>query len=868
MIQAFYLDIMEANTSETLKTILKYSTEEAMRIGNDYVGVEHVLLGMLRQGENKAVGILNSLGVDARLLRQKIEEAVRPVQRDFSQAEDKDRHLPVNAQLDRMLRLMQVECFRLKQDQVEPEHALLAILKNEASLAGSILNAAGVTYDNVNACVQTSVAASSRPSPSDMEEGIGMHEYGEDEEKPRSGSNPAGTDTMKAAGAKSDTPVLDNFGRDLTKAAGSQLLDPVVGRDKELDRIIQILCRRKKNNPILIGDPGVGKSAIAEGLAQRIAGKKVPRLLKDKRIMTLDIASVVAGTKYRGQFEERMKAIINELQKHPEVIVFIDEIHTIVGAGNTAGALDASNMFKPALARGEIQCIGATTLDEYRQSIEKDGALERRFQKVLVEATSPEETLEILHNIRGKYEDHHLVRYTDQALKACVELTSRYITDRVLPDKAIDAMDEAGAKVHLRQSDVPQQILDLEARTEATKKEMMEAIRRQEFEKAARLRDEMGGMKDDLEQANREWQDRNDANRPEVQEEDITEVVSMMSGVPLQKVAQDERAQLLRMEDVLKSQVIGQDEAIHQLVRAIRRNRTGLKDPSRPIGSFIFLGPTGVGKTYLTKSLARYMFDSDSAMIRIDMSEYMEKFDVSRLIGSPPGYVGYEDGGQLTEKVRRKPYSIVLFDEVEKAHPDIFNLLLQVLDEGQLTDGLGRKVDFKNTIIIMTSNLGSRQLREFGNGVGFQTAARDASREFMARSIIDNALKKHFAPEFLNRVDDIVVFNNLGKDDIFRIIDIELRKLEERLAKLGIGLEVTDAAKTFLMEKGWDPDLGARPLRRSIEHYIEDELAERLVREELGPGDKLRVDAGGNGSGLEYGVQHRAGNSQAPGAQG
>lgn len=814
-----------------------------MRLGNDYVGVEHVLLGMLRQGDNKAVEILGRLGIEFRALRQKIEDAIKPAHRDFTQAEDKDRHLPVNSQLDRMLRLMQVECFRLKQDQVEPEHALLAILKNEASLAGSLLNAVGVTYDNVNAYVQASVPTSSQPAPTDVEEGIGMHEFGEDDERPKNGGGAtAGTDTVKAANAKSDTPVLDNFGRDLTKAARSQLLDPVVGRDKELDRIIQILCRRKKNNPILIGDPGVGKSAIAEGLAQRIADKKVPRLLKDKRLMTLDIASVVAGTKYRGQFEERMKAIINELQKHPEVIIFIDEIHTMVGAGNTAGALDASNMFKPALARGEIQCIGATTLDEYRQSIEKDGALERRFQKVLVEATTPEETLEILHNIRGKYEDHHVVRYSEEALKACVELTARYITDRVLPDKAIDAMDEAGSKVHLRQSDAPQAILELESRIEDIKQQMMDAIRKQEFENAAHLRDEMGGMKDELEKLNRDWQQQNDRNRPEVTEEEITEVVSMMSGVPLQKVAKDEKTQLLQMEDILKSQVIGQDEAIHKLVRAIRRNRTGLKDPFRPIGSFIFLGPTGVGKTYLTKSLARYMFNSESALIRVDMSEYMEKFDVSRLIGSPPGYVGYEDGGQLTEKVRRKPYSIVLFDEIEKAHPDIFNLLLQVLDDGQLTDGLGRKVDFKNTIIVMTSNLGSRQLREFGNGVGFQTAAKEAGRDEKAKSIVEKALKQHFAPEFLNRVDDVIMFNNLNRDDIFKIIDIELQKLRERLERIGIGLELTEGAKAFLMEKGWDPDMGARPLRRCLEHYVEDEIAEKLVREEIRNGETLLVD--------------------------
>lgn len=842
---------MEINISETLKTILNYSTEEAGRIGNDYVGVEHVVLGILRQGENRALQLMVQYGMNTKDLRKRIEEAVKPATRHQESDPQAEKVLPVNSQLDRMIKLMYLESLRFGQDQVETEHALLAILKNDSGLVANLFKAAGLTYENISALLQKErITDNGQPapegaasSPTNVEEGIGMHEYGEERGKGKS-SEAAPADIPKAANSKTDTPVLDNFGKDLTRAALEKLLDPVVGREKELDRITQILSRRKKNNPILIGDPGVGKSAIAEGLAQRIANHKVPHSLKNKRILTLDIASVVAGTKYRGQFEERMKAIINELQKHPEVIIFIDEIHTIVGAGNTAGALDASNMFKPALARGEIQCIGATTLDEYRQSIEKDGALERRFQKVLVEATNKDETLEILHNIKGRYEDHHMVRFSDEALKACIELTDRYITDRVLPDKAIDALDEAGAKVHLSQADVPASVLQLEENIAKTKQEMVGAIKNQRFEEAAKLRDEMSGMQKQLEEENKLWEQENQANRPIVTEEDVTDVVAMMSGVPLQKVAQNEMEQLLQMEEVLENQVIGQNEAIHKLVRAIRRNRTGLKDPSRPIGSFIFLGPTGVGKTYLTKCLAKYMFNSESALIRVDMSEYMEKFDVSRLIGSPPGYVGYEDGGQLTEKVRRKPYSIVLFDEIEKAHPDIFNLLLQVLDDGQLTDGLGRRIDFKNTIIIMTSNLGSRQLREFGIGVGFQTAAKEAGKSDWERSIIDNALKRHFAPEFLNRIDDVLMFNNLSKENIFKIIDIELNKLRERLNKMEAQLQLSDEAKDFLMEKGWDPDLGARPLRRCIEHYIEDELAELLVKGGNPQGKTVFVERG------------------------
>ena len=836
---------MEINISDKLKTILNYSTEEAVRMGNKQVGLEHLVLGILRQADNKAVAALLHFGIDPAGLKKDIERSVEPAGRDFKESTDKDNPIPVSKQVDQIVKVMFLESLRLKQAQVEPEHALLAILKDDASQVSALLNQAGITYEKTNDFLKGSVTVGKSPQPMNSEEDIDMHEYGENDadRKYKEGKDSAaGSDTSKSSSEKSGTPVLDNFGRDLTKAAREKLLDPVVGREKELDRITQILTRRKKNNPILIGDPGVGKSAIAEGLAQRIAENKVPRLLKDKRVLTLDIASIVAGTKYRGQFEERMKAIITELQKHPEVIVFIDEIHTMVGAGNTAGALDASNMFKPALARGEIQCIGATTLDEFRQSIEKDGALERRFQKVLVDATTPAETLEILHNIKGRYEDHHMVRYSEEALKACVELTDRYITDRVLPDKAIDALDEAGAKVHLLEKGMPAELEALETELAGSKKAMLDALKDQRFEEAANLRQKVGEVEKQLQEAIAGWQKQLEENRPTVDEEIITEVVSMMSGVPIQKVAQNESEQLLQMEDKLRAKVIGQDEAIAKIVRSIRRNRTGLKDPSRPIGSFIFLGPTGVGKTHLTKSLAEYLFHNENALIRIDMSEYMEKFDVSRLIGSPPGYVGYEDGGQLTEKVRRKPYSIVLFDEIEKAHPDIFNLLLQVLDDGQLTDGLGRKVDFKNTIIVMTSNLGSRQLHDFGTGIGFSTSAKEASKSEAARAVIDKALKKHFAPEFLNRIDEIVMFRNLEKPDIFKIIDTEFAKLIGRMKKMNAEMELTESAKNFLMEKGWEPELGARPLRRCIEHFVQDELAECMLRGMNPDGKHIVVD--------------------------
>ncbi|MEG1498169.1 MAG: ATP-dependent Clp protease ATP-binding subunit [Bacteroidales bacterium] len=826
---------MEVNISEALKNILTYGIEEANRIGNDYVGVEHVFLGILREGNNNAVKALSKFNIDLKDLKKRVEEAIEPELESETFPKQKDIQLPLNKQIDRMLKVMYLESRSLQQEQVEPEHTLLAILKDESALLTGILNTMGVNYENYRSELQKISPLNHKSS--DSLEGIDMHEYGED--KPNENKNSA----SKISDPKSKTPVLDNFGRDLIKAAEENRLDPIVGRQKELDRIAQILSRRKKNNPILIGEPGVGKSAIAEGLALRIVQKKVPRILLCKRIITLDIASIVAGTKYRGQFEERMKAILNELEKHPEIIVFMDEIHTIVGAGNTSGALDASNMLKPALARGEIQCIGATTLDEYRQCIEKDGALERRFQKVIIEATTPAETLEILQNIKGKYEDHHLVSYSEEALKACVSYTNRYITDRFLPDKAIDALDEAGAKVHIRDVQTSKEVEEIEGQLSIAKEDMMTAIKKQEFETAAQIRDLMSKLSTSLEEANTAWEKQARENKIEVKQEDVAEVIAMMSGVPIQKVAQNEMLQLLKMEEQLQSLVIGQNEAIHNIVRAIRRNRTGLKDPSRPIGSFIFLGPTGVGKTYLTKMLSKYMFDSESALIRIDMSEYMEKFAVSRLIGSPPGYVGYEDGGQLTEKVRRKPYSIVLFDEIEKAHPDIFHLLLQVLDDGQLTDGLGRKVDFKNTIIIMTSNLGSRQVKDFGQGVGFYTMSKEAEKSKYARAIIEKALKKQFAPEFLNRIDEIVVFNNLEQKDIFKIIDMELIQLKDRLQEMGMQLLVTEGAKSFLNEKGWDPEFGARPLKRAIERYVEDPLAEEIVKGTLKSGQTIVIDS-------------------------
>ena len=866
---------LKPQISEKLKTILTYSNEEASRLRSKQLGVEHILLGILRQGDNVVTDLLSShFEINPYDVRKQLEAWIdehEPKSTAFAPAGSPQ---PISQKTDRILRLMYLECLQYKKELAEPEHMVLAILKEDASGAATVLHHFGLTYDVFLQGLKTSLkargldtdtyqnaepapegaaadftpqadlaeaSASGTPDPKDALGGLGMDEYDTDQPdanhfKPGTPNTPAGSAPIKPKS------ILLNFGKDLTAAAEEQKLDPIVGRERETERIAQILSRRKKNNPVLIGEPGVGKSAIAEGLALKIAARQVPGVLLDKRIYTLDIASIVAGTKYRGQFEERMKAILAELEKHPEIIVFIDEIHTLVGAGETAGALDAANILKPALARGEIQCIGATTLDEYRRSIEKDGALERRFQKVLVEPTTPEETVEILKKIKPAYESHHYVNYTDEALRACVDYAMRYITDRFLPDKAIDAMDEAGAKVHIRSVHVPENVVAIEERLKPMRKQLKHLIRQQKFEMASTLRNDIERQEAELNEAKSAWREELSANKTDVTEQDVAEVISMMSGVPIQKMEKNEMSQLLDLDTVLQSQIIGQNEAIDKIVRAIRRNRSGLKDPNKPIGSFIFLGPTGVGKTYLTKTLARQMFGSDSALIRIDMSEYMEKFAVSRLVGAPPGYVGYEDGGQLTEKVRRKPYSIVLFDEIEKAHPDIFNLLLQVLDEGRLTDGLGRKVDFRNTIIIMTSNLGSRQIKEFGQGVGFYTASRESEKDSFAQGVIDKALQRHFSPEFLNRVDEIVVFHNLVKEDILKIVDIELRGLYGRVEAMGYQLTISDKAKELVIEKGWNPDLGARPLQRAIQKYLEDTLAESLLKQTPAAGSTLAVE--------------------------
>ncbi len=801
--------------------VLGFSKEEALRLNSPYVGVEHLFLGMLREGDGMAIHLLRNAGVNLGEIRKSIEKAANQTDGPAIMPET---DIPLVRQVEQILKLTYLVAKDLKSELIETEHLLLAILKENKNYVSTLLGRTGATYDLMLSELRNITGNDTHYSerikdelPSDDDDADERSSFGSSSKK-------------TGAESKSKTPVLDNFGRDLTKAAEEGRLDPIVGRDKELERIAQILSRRKKNNPVLIGEPGVGKSAIAEGLALRIAARKVPRTLHNKRVVMLDIASLVAGTKYRGQFEERMKALLNELEKNRDVILFIDEIHTIVGAGGASGSLDASNMFKPALARGEIQCIGATTLDEYRNYIEKDGALERRFQKILVDATSIEETKIILQNIKERYEDHHLVRYTDDAIEACVHLTERYISDRALPDKSIDALDEAGSRVHLKHLNVPQEILDLEKQIDEARNNKTAAIKMQKYEEAAKHRDQEKNLLDQLEKARLRWDEEADKHREVVTDEDVAEVVAMMTGVPVTRVAQNESDRLLKIENELGDKVIGQNEAIKKIAKSIRRNRVGLKDPNRPIGSFIFLGPTGVGKTYLAKVLSKYLFDTDDALIRIDMSEYMEKFAVSRLIGAPPGYVGYEEGGQLTEKVRRKPFSVVLLDEIEKAHPDVFHLLLQVLDDGQLTDSLGRKVDFKNTIIIMTSNIGTRQLKEFGSGVGFATSSKESSKAGYAKSVLENALKKAFAPEFLNRIDDVVIFNNLERNEIHKIIDIELSGVLKRLQEKGILLKLTDEARDFIVEKGWDPNYGARPLKRAIQKYIEDPLAEELIK--------------------------------------
>ena len=825
---------MDAKFSPRVKDVITYSREEALRLGHNYIGVEHLLLGIIREGEGTAVRILEGLNVDLQKLRKVIESSIRPTVGKSIGAGN----IPLVKQAEKILKITYLEAKIFKSNLIGTEHLLLSILKDEDNVATKGLNSFNIDYDvskeEYESIIQEEGGASAPPRAESAD-------FGEEDGMPDDAGNMEGASTRKVD-PKSKTPVLDNFGRDLTKMAEEGRLDAIVGRQKEIERVSQILSRRKKNNPILIGEPGVGKSAIAEGLALRIIEKKVSRVLFNKRIVTLDIASLVAGTKYRGQFEERMKAVMNELEKSPDVILFIDEIHTIVGAGGASGSLDASNMFKPALARGEIQCIGATTLDEYRQHIEKDGALERRFQKVLVEPTTIEETVQILNNIKDKYEEHHSVTYTDEALKACVNLTARYITDRHLPDKAIDAMDEVGSRVHLNNIHVPEEILTIEGEIEEIKEEKVRVVRSQRYEEAARLRDTERTLNERLETAKAAWEEDSKNKRVTVTVDHVGDVVGMMTGIPVQRIAEKESGRLARMNEDLQGKVIGQEDAIVRVSRAIKRNRAGLKDPNKPIGSFIFLGPTGVGKTQLAKVLARFMFDSDESLIRIDMSEYMEKFSISRLVGAPPGYVGYEEGGQLTEKVRRHPYSIVLLDEIEKAHPDVFNILLQALDDGQMTDSLGRKIDFRNTIIIMTSNIGARQLAEFGTGVGFGTTARTENETSNRDSVIQTALKRAFSPEFLNRIDDVVLFKTLLREHIHQIIDLELGSLIQRINDLGYGIEVTEKAKDFLVEQGYDEKFGARPLKRAIQKYLEDPFAEEIINAKIEEGDLLRAD--------------------------
>jgi len=824
---------MDAQFSQRIKDVLGYSKEEAVRLGNSHISVEHLFLGILRDGEGLAIDVLVVLGVELYDLRMAIEKSIRNDQP--STVTDPD-SLPLLKSAERILKLTHLEARSMKEKTIDTNHLLLAILKDDNNHATRYLVENDITYNKVKREVSDSQPENMADFPGDEdEEGKGPFGGGGQQ----GGSKGSSGSSQKSS---SDTPVLDNFGIDLTKAAEEDRLDPIVGRETEIQRLAQILSRRKKNNPILIGEPGVGKSAIAEGLALRIIQRKVSRVLFDQRVVTLDLASIVAGTKYRGQFEERMKAILNELTKNPSIILFIDEIHTIVGAGGATGSLDAANMLKPALARGEIQCIGATTLDEYRQHIEKDGALERRFQKVMVEPTSPEETIDILQNIKERYEEHHNVNYTDDAIVACVKLTQRYISDRHLPDKAIDALDEAGSRVHISNIVVPDQIVELEKEIEHTKQDKIQAVKNQNFEKAASYRDREKELLDRLDAEKKKWEKELSQNRETVDEEKVAEVVAMMTGVPVQRIAQAEGARLLKMADELRGSVIGQDEAIDKVVKSIQRNRAGLKDPNKPIGTFVFLGPTGVGKTQMAKVLAEYLFESTDNLIRIDMSEYMEKFSVSRLVGAPPGYVGYEEGGQLTEKVRRKPYAVVLLDEIEKAHPDVFNIMLQVLDEGQLTDSLGRRVDFRNTIVIMTSNIGTRELKDFGQGVGFATKTRQNAANEHAKSVIKKALKRAFAPEFLNRIDDVVLFNTLTRDDIHKIIDIELKGLYERVTTLGFGIKLSEEAKDYVLDKGYDIQYGARPLKRAIQKYLEDPMAETIIKSALVEGDTMLVD--------------------------
>lgn len=826
---------MESEDRIRLKQIIMFAGEEARRLHSAKVQPEHLFLGMMRVKTGRAIDVLLALGLDFYEVQDKIEERLNS--KRYRWEGDEAPELESSTAMKNVLRHIDEEAWSMGDTEVDSEHLMLAMLRNRAGYIARLLGTMNIDYDKFKDALLRE-KTKSQSDYSDEEEGM------EDEEETPPMFTPYSSGGK--ADPNSSTPVLDNFGTDITKAAAAGTLDPVVGREREIERLSQVLSRRKKNNPVLIGEPGVGKSAIVEGLAARIVERRVPRVLQDKRVVALDVASLVAGTKYRGQFEERIKAVLNELAKNRDVILFIDEIHTIVGAGGGGGSLDAANMLKPALARGEIQCVGATTLDEYREYIEKDGALERRFQKVLVEPTSFEETMDILRNIKSRYEDHHSVKYSDEALTACVKLTSRYISDRVLPDKAIDALDEAGARVHISTVKVPERVEALEWEIEETRGKKREAVKEQNFEVAASFRDHERALMKELEQEKNRWEQDLQEHRSTVTAEHIAEVVAMMTGVPVKRIARTEGERLLQMGPELAGSVVGQDEAIDKIVRAIHRNRAGLKDPNRPIGSFIFLGPTGVGKTQLAKVLARYLFDSEDALVRIDMSEYMEKFAVSRLVGAPPGYVGYEEGGQLTEKVRRKPYSVVLLDEIEKAHPDVFNLLLQLLDDGRLTDSLGRKVDFKNTIIIMTSNIGSRQVKDFGRGIGFGAYDRSGDNDY-AKGVVQKALKNAFAPEFLNRVDEVVMFNSLSKEDMGKIIDIELRGLFKRVEELGVKVDVTPEAKAFLVEKGYDPQYGARPLKRAIQKYLEDELAEVFIKGvKEGMAFRVEVDKEGN----------------------
>lgn len=822
---------MDAKFSPKVKEVISYSREEALRLNHDYIGIEHLLLGLIREGEGLALATMKSLEVDPVMLRKTIEDSIRD---KAAKGSFNPNNLPLTKQAEKVLKITVLEAKVMKSDVIGTEHLMLSILKNKDNLATQLLAQFDVDYDVFK--IELEVLQNTPKAES-------TNDPGEDEpfedDKSKSYNAPP---TKKPGNTKSKTPVLDNFGRDVTHLAEEGALDPIVGRENEIERVSQILSRRKKNNPILIGEPGVGKTAIVEGLALRIVQKKVSRVLFNKRIVMLDLAALVAGTKYRGQFEERMKAIMNELEKNRDVILFIDEIHTIVGAGGATGSLDASNIFKPALARGELQCIGASTLDEYRQYIEKDGALARRFQQVMVDPPSPEETVQILTNIKSKYEEYHSVDYSLEAITACVKLSTRYITDRFLPDKAIDVMDEVGARVHLKNIHVPKNILELEKQVEEIKNQKNQVVKSQKYEEAARLRDSEKRLLEDLEKAKTQWDEESRIKHFPVAEEDIAEVVAMMTGIPVNKIAQSEGNKLINMSAELTGAVIGQDEAVKKVTKAIQRNRVGLKDPKKPIGTFIFLGPTGVGKTELAKSIARYLFDSEDALIRIDMSEYMEKFSVSRLVGAPPGYVGYEEGGLLTEKVRRKPYSVVLLDEIEKAHPDVFNILLQVFDDGILTDSLGRRVDFKNTLIIMTSNIGARDLKDFGQGVGFATKAKAEQSDDYSSNVITKALRRTFSPEFLNRIDDVVIFNTLGKESIHSIIDIALKDVVKRITEIGFEIKLSSEAKDFLADKGYDPQFGARPLHRAIQKYVEDPLAEEILRANAKPGDMFVID--------------------------